>query len=65
MVMENSKVNITIKSLYGTKIQKIGVDNMEDIEQVIKDLEYTLKEHEALKNTDLDINNINRVLDLD
>lgn len=65
MVMENSKVNITIKSLYGTKIQKIGVDNMEDIKQVIKDLEYTLKEHEALKNTDLDINNINRVLDLD
>ena len=56
---------ITIKSLYGTKIQKIGVDNMEDIKQVIKELEYTLKEHEQLKNSDLDINNINRLLDLD
>jgi hypothetical protein len=65
MVMENSKVNITIKSLYGTKIQKIGVDNMEDIKQVMKDLEYTLKEHDTLKHTNLDINNINRLLDLD
>lgn len=63
--MENSKVNITIKSLYGLKIQKIGVNNMEDIKQVMKDLEYTLKEHEANINKDLDINNINRLLDLD
>ena len=65
MVMENSKVNITIKSLYGLKIQKIGVNNMEDIKQVMKDLEYTLKEHEANIIKDLDINNINRLLDLD
>jgi len=65
MVMENSKVNIRIKSLYGTKKQYIGVDNIEDIKQVMKDIEYALKEHEELKNSDLDINNINRLLDLD
>jgi len=65
MVMENSKVNITIKSLYGTKTQKIGVDNMEDIKQVMKDIEYALKEHDTLKHTNLDISNINRLIDID
>ena len=64
MVMENSKVNITIKSLYGTKNQKIGIDNIEDIKQVIEAIEYSLKEHETFKDNGL-INDINRLINID
>ena len=64
MVMENSKVNITIKSLYGTKIQKIGIDNIEDIKQVVDALEYSLKEHESFKDNGL-ISDINRLVNID
>ncbi len=59
------KITVKIKSLYGTKNQEIGVDNIKDINQVVEALEYSLKEHEALKNTDLDINNINRLINID
>lgn len=59
------KITVKIKSLYGTKNQEIGVDNIKDIKQVVEALEYTLKEHEALKNTDLDISNINRLINID
>jgi len=64
MVMENSKVNITIKSLYGTKTQKIGIDKIEDIKQVMKDIEYSLKEHETFKDNGL-ISDINRLINID
>jgi len=58
------KITVKIKSLYGTKNQEIGVDNIKDIKQVIEALEYSLKEHESFVDNGL-INDINRLINID
>ena len=58
------KITVKIKSLYGTKIQEIGVDNIKDIKQVIEALEYSLKEHETFIDNGY-INDINRLINID
>lgn len=58
------KITVKIKSLYGTKNQEIGVDNIKDIKQVIEALEYSLKEHEAFIDNGY-INDINRLINID
>jgi len=58
------KITVKIKSLYGTKNQEIGVDNIKDIKQVIEALEYSLKEHETFIDNGL-INDINRLINID
>ena len=56
------KITVKIKSLYGTKNQEIGVDNIKDIKQVVEALEYSLKEHESFIDNGL-ISDINRLID--
>tara|TARA_R110002051_G_scaffold56156_2_gene104237 strand:- start:3356 stop:3541 length:186 start_codon:yes stop_codon:yes gene_type:complete len=58
------KITVKIKSLYGTKNQEIGIDNIKDIKQVIEAIEYSLKEHESFKDNGL-INDINRLINID
>lgn len=58
------KITVKIKSLYGTKNQEIGVDNIKDIKQVVEALEYSLKEHETFIDNGL-INDINRLINID
>jgi hypothetical protein len=58
------KITVKIKSLYGTKNQEIGVDNIKDINQVVEALEYSLKEHETFIDNGL-INDINRLINID
>ena len=58
------KITVKIKSLYGTKNQEIGVDNIKDIKQVVDALEYSLKEHETFIDNGL-INDINRLINID
>ena len=58
------KITVKIKSLYGTKNQEIGVDNIKDINQVVEALEYSLKEHETFVDNGL-INDINRLINID
>ena len=58
------KITVKIKSLYGTKNQEIGVDNIKDIKQVVEALEYSLKEHETFIDNGL-INAINRLINID
>ena len=60
----NYKITVKIKSLYGTKNQQIGIDNIKDIKQVIEALEYSLKEHETFIDNGY-INNINRLINID
>jgi len=58
------KITVKIKSLYGTKNQEIGIDNIKDIKQVVEALEYSLKEHETFIDNGL-INDINRLINID
>ena len=58
------KITVKNKSLYGTKNQEIGVDNIKDIKQVVEALEYSLKEHETFIDNGL-INDINRLINID
>ena len=58
------KITVKIESLYGTKNQEIGVDNIKDIKQVVEALEYSLKEHETFIDNGL-INDINRLINID
>jgi len=58
------KITVKIKSLYGTKNQEIGIDNIKDINQVVEALEYSLKEHETFIDNGF-INDINRLINID
>ena len=58
------KITVKIKSLYGTKNQEIGVDDIKDIKQVVEALEYSLKEHETFIDNGF-INDINRLINID
>ena len=58
------KITVKIKSLYGTKNQEIGIDNIKDIKQVVEALEYSLKEHETFIDNGF-INDINRLINID